>query len=104
TTVIKADKETIIQETSNRYKDIHELITKVKARTKSKDIKREADEAFLCEIPLTKEQESILVQHDLSEKAFNESIALRIHGKINISFLEKAINKVVERHESLRTK
>ncbi|MGL3758799.1 amino acid adenylation domain-containing protein [Bacillus velezensis] len=104
TTVIKADKETIIQETSNRYKDIHELITKVKARTKSKDIKREADETFLCEIPLTKEQESILVQHDLSEKAFNESIALRIHGKINISFLEKAINKVVERHESLRTK
>ena len=100
---LEVDKDITMEGTFSRYKDIHKLITKVKAQTKLDDVKRKANGKFLYEIPLTKEQESILVQNDLSETAFNETIALRITGKINGSILEKSINKVVARHESLRT-
>ncbi|MCP3741598.1 condensation domain-containing protein, partial [Rossellomorea sp. BNER] len=99
----EADKGTSMEDTSSRYKKIHKIITKVKASTKSADLNRDANGRFLYELPLTKEQESILVQNDLSGTAFNETIALRITGEINESILEKSINKVVERHESLRT-
>ncbi|MCT2347249.1 condensation domain-containing protein, partial [Niallia taxi] len=96
--------ETEVDEiTSSRYKDIQKLITKAKSQTILNDEKRRSDERFIYEMPLTKEQESILVQNDFSSSAFNEAVALSIQGNIDKELLEESINIVVERHESLRT-
>lgn len=57
------------------------------------------------ELTLTKEQENILAQCELSPDslAFNEAVAMRIKGEIDIRILEKCLNRVVKRHEALRT-
>jgi amino acid adenylation domain-containing protein len=35
--------------------------------------------------------------------AYNLPVAIRIHGKLNVAALERSLNNIVQRHESLRT-
>ncbi|WP_379138140.1 amino acid adenylation domain-containing protein [Paenibacillus sp. sgz500958] len=56
-------------------------------------------------LPLSYAQERLwfLQQMDSTGPAYNEPIAYRIRGDLNIQVLDKAIQEVVKRHESLRT-
>jgi glutamate-1-semialdehyde aminotransferase/acyl carrier protein len=56
--------------------------------------------------PMTESQKGLLVLARMSEEAssaYNESINVRIGGHLNVAAMRKAINKVVERHDALRT-
>ena len=58
------------------------------------------------EIPLSEAQQEIWIastMNDMASCAFNESSHLVLKGRLNIKALEKAFEKVIERHESLRT-
>lgn len=56
-------------------------------------------------IPLSFAQERLwfLEQLDPNQALYNELIALRLRGIIDIPALQKSINEIVSRHESLRT-
>lgn len=57
-------------------------------------------------IPLSDAQKEIWIASLMSDKAscaFNESSHLILKGKLNSEAIERAINKVFQRHESLRT-
>lgn len=57
-------------------------------------------------VPLTPEQEEIWLSVQLgglaANLAYNESIVLRIDGTIDVAALQRALNKLVDRHEALR--
>ncbi len=56
--------------------------------------------------PLSNAQKEIWVASQMSDTAscaFNESARLELKGKLDIPALEKAFDKVIQRHESLRT-
>jgi amino acid adenylation domain-containing protein len=55
--------------------------------------------------PLSKSQERlwILTQFEEASKAYNMPAAFKVSGNFNINAFEKALNMVVEKHESLRT-
>ncbi len=57
------------------------------------------------EYSLTKEQLNFLTQWELTggSSAFNEAIAIKVLGNLDIKLLEESLNKVVKRHEALRT-
>ncbi|MCY7283312.1 MAG: amino acid adenylation domain-containing protein [Cyanobacteria bacterium CAN_BIN43] len=58
-------------------------------------------------IPLTKAQQQLwfLAQlGDNSSAAYNESAILQLRGELNLAAIEHALQKVVDRHEALRTK
>ncbi|MEH2067460.1 MAG: MupA/Atu3671 family FMN-dependent luciferase-like monooxygenase [Nostoc sp.] len=57
-------------------------------------------------IPLTEAQKQLWVLAQTSEEAssaYNVSINLQLRGSLNLTVLHQAIEKIVERHESLRT-
>jgi len=56
-------------------------------------------------VDVTPEQEELIVTSAMSEahsRAFNESISIRLDGKLDRSALDTAVRAVVARHESLR--
>jgi glutamate-1-semialdehyde aminotransferase/acyl carrier protein len=56
--------------------------------------------------PMTESQKGLLVLARMSEQAssaYNESINVRLGGQLNVAAMRRAINKVVERHDALRT-
>ncbi|MBW4594267.1 MAG: amino acid adenylation domain-containing protein [Brasilonema angustatum HA4187-MV1] len=57
-------------------------------------------------VPLTEAQKQLWVLAQISEEAssaYNVSINLQLRGSLNLTVLHKAVQKVVERHEGLRT-
>ncbi|MDW7617333.1 amino acid adenylation domain-containing protein [Peribacillus simplex] len=100
---IAIDDKSIDQTISNKLENINKLINKVKNETEDINFISEIGGNHTYEFHLTKEQESILVQSEMSGTAFNESLALRVLGTLDLSALQRSIDKVVERHESLRT-
>jgi len=56
-------------------------------------------------IPLSFAQERLwfLEQLDPNQPLYNEPTALRLRGVLNIDALQKSLNEIVKRHESLRT-
>jgi len=57
------------------------------------------------EIPLTEEQTEIWLAAQIGDEAscaFNESITLRLRGRLNVDAFGKALEQVVGRHEALR--
>ncbi len=57
-------------------------------------------------IPLSFSQEQLWFFHQLTSEEFvyNEPCTIRFPGAINVDALEKALNKIIKRHESLRTR
>jgi amino acid adenylation domain-containing protein/non-ribosomal peptide synthase protein (TIGR01720 family) len=57
------------------------------------------------ELPLSFAQQRMwfLYQMDRQNPAYNEALALRLTGRLNIDILEQTINAIIQRHESLRT-
>src|SRR2546421_2282955 len=57
-------------------------------------------------VPLSPNQERMwfLDQLDPGDTAFHMYVAQRIHGPLDVAALESALNQVVARHESLRTR
>jgi amino acid adenylation domain-containing protein len=57
------------------------------------------------ELPLSFAQERMwfLSQLEPNNPFYNEPQALRFHGSLNIVALEKSLNKIIQRHEALRT-
>ena len=57
-------------------------------------------------IPLSFSQEQLWFLHQLTpeEPVYNEPCTIRLQGAINIDALEKALNEIIKRHESLRTR
>ncbi len=57
------------------------------------------------EFPLSFAQQRMwfLYQMDRQNPAYNEALALRLTGRLNIDILEQTINAIIQRHESLRT-
>jgi hypothetical protein len=55
--------------------------------------------------PLSFSQQQLffLDQLEFGSAAYNFSIAVRLKGMLNIAVLEKSINEIIRRHESLRT-
>lgn len=55
--------------------------------------------------PLSKNQESIWLAHELnpSQSAYFIDFAFKIQGNLNISVLKEALERVIQRHEILRT-
>lgn len=66
----------------------------------------EASRAGAQTAPMTESQKGLLVLARMSEQAssaYNESINVRLGGHLNVGAMRRAINKVVERHDALRT-
>jgi amino acid adenylation domain-containing protein/non-ribosomal peptide synthase protein (TIGR01720 family) len=57
------------------------------------------------DLPLSFAQQRMwfLYQMDRQNPAYNEALALRLTGNLNIKILEKSLNAIVSRHEILRT-
>jgi iturin family lipopeptide synthetase A len=58
-------------------------------------------------LPLTKAQQQLwfLVQlGDNSSAAYNESVILQLRGELKLTAMQQALQKVVDRHEALRTR
>ena len=59
------------------------------------------------EVPLTEAQKQLWILAQLGEDssvAYNESVTLQLRGSLNATAMGKAIQKLVDRHEALRTK
>ena len=56
-------------------------------------------------LPLSSSQERIYFIHKLAPEsaAYNIPVAIRLHGTLNQLALEESLNKLIQRHESLRT-
>jgi acyl transferase domain-containing protein/SAM-dependent methyltransferase len=57
-------------------------------------------------IPLTEAQKQLWVLAQMSEEgliAYNESVSLQLQGLLNLKVMHQAVQKVVHRHEALRT-
>ena len=56
-------------------------------------------------LPLSFAQEGLwfLSQLEPTNPFYNEAVALRLHGSLNVVALEKSLNKIIQRHEILRT-
>jgi amino acid adenylation domain-containing protein len=56
-------------------------------------------------LPLSFAQEGLwfLSQLEPNNPFYNEALALRLHGSLNVVALEKSLNKIIQRHEVLRT-
>ncbi|OUR88833.1 hypothetical protein A9Q81_23010 [Gammaproteobacteria bacterium 42_54_T18] len=56
-------------------------------------------------IPLSLTQQRLWILHQLEPEsvAYNMPIILKLAGSLNVQFFERALQEVVERHESLRT-
>ncbi|HEY9800051.1 MAG TPA: condensation domain-containing protein, partial [Leptolyngbyaceae cyanobacterium] len=56
-------------------------------------------------LPLSFAQEQMwfLSQLDPTNPSYNEPLPLRIHGAVNVAALEYSLNKIIQRHEVLRT-
>ncbi len=57
-------------------------------------------------IPISFSQEQLWFLHQLTpeESVYNEPCTIRLKGAINVDALEKALNEIIKRHESLRTR
>lgn len=56
-------------------------------------------------LPLSFAQEGLwfLSQLEPNNPFYDEALALRLHGSLNVVALEKSLNKIIQRHEALRT-
>lgn len=57
-------------------------------------------------VPLTEAQKQLWVLAQMSEEgsiAYNESVSLQLQGSLNLEAMHQAVQKVVNRHEALRT-
>ena len=56
-------------------------------------------------LPLSFAQERLWLLNQLEPDSpfYNEQTALKLHGKLNIVALEQSLNKIIDRHEALRT-
>src|SRR5579864_1640896 len=57
-------------------------------------------------VPASEQQKQIWALAQMGEEsscAYNQSIALTLHGRVQEDFLRRALRKVVDRHEALRT-
>ncbi len=57
-------------------------------------------------VPLTEAQKQLWVLAQMSEEgliAYNESVSLQLQGSLNLEVMHQALQKVVNRHEALRT-
>ncbi|HVZ39809.1 MAG TPA: condensation domain-containing protein [Candidatus Kapabacteria bacterium] len=61
--------------------------------------------AGMADAPLSHEQEGLwfLEQLDPGNVAYNEAIALRMHGPLDVPALERGLNTILGRHAGLRT-
>lgn len=57
------------------------------------------------DLPLSFAQQRMwfLYQMDQQNPAYNEALAIRLTGRLNIDILQQTINAIIQRHESLRT-
>ncbi|MBW4629689.1 MAG: amino acid adenylation domain-containing protein [Brasilonema octagenarum HA4186-MV1] len=57
------------------------------------------------ELPLSFAQQRMWFLHQLDKESpfYNESLQLRINGKLSVTALEQSINEIIRRHEALRT-
>jgi hypothetical protein len=58
-----------------------------------------------CEFPLSFAQQQLWFLDRLKPDnyVYNESVAVRLSGKLNLAVLEQSLNEIIRRHESLRT-
>ncbi|MBE8998846.1 amino acid adenylation domain-containing protein [Nostoc sp. LEGE 12447] len=56
-------------------------------------------------LPLSFAQERLWLLNQLEpdNPSYNEQAALKLHGKLNVVALEQSLNKIIHRHEALRT-
>nr|UBH04475.1 NosC [Desmonostoc muscorum CCALA 125] len=56
-------------------------------------------------LPLSFAQERLWLLNQLEpdNPSYNEQAALKLHGKLNVVALEQSLNKIIDRHEALRT-
>ncbi|MBD2441588.1 condensation domain-containing protein, partial [Nostoc sp. FACHB-110] len=94
----------IQQELKQRKTEILAFLKEAQAATQSTSIPLEPvarDE----ELPLSFAQQGMWFLHQLDKASpfYNESLQLRIVGKLSVSALEASINEIIRRHEALRT-
>lgn len=56
-------------------------------------------------LPLTDVQKQLWILAQLENEnsiAYNQSISVQMHGSLNLSAMQRAVYKVVDRHEALR--
>lgn len=72
---------------------------------KDQDGEEDADPAGDRSLPLTQSQQALWLATQMNEdasRAYNQSLAWRLSGKIDAAALKRAGQRVVERHEALR--
>lgn len=85
---------------------VRQLGTLVDGKSKqveTKIVKIEEQEEQLYPLSLAQERLWVLTKFDDASKAYHMPAAFRVNGKLDTIAFEKAIVKVIERHESLRT-
>ena len=85
----------------NPNNNVHDL-TKLAKEKKEQILSYRGDVNVYA--PLSSTQSLMYVQSELYKNtAYNEPLAFQINGKLDIAVLEKSLNEVVRRHETLRT-
>jgi len=62
-----------------------------------------ADDVFAAPVSFAQQRMWFLHQLEPESAAYNIQAAVRIQGELNVEALERSLNEVVRRHESLRT-
>ncbi|MFB2837774.1 amino acid adenylation domain-containing protein, partial [Floridanema evergladense] len=94
----KAELIPLLQQQNRSTTDSELTITKVDTHAL-----RESDNKKIVPLSFPQERIWFLSQLEPDNPFYNEQSALKLHGSLNIMALEQSINKIIDRHEILRT-
>ncbi|MDY7012705.1 MAG: condensation domain-containing protein, partial [Cyanobacteriota bacterium] len=87
----------------NNPPDINQLSDTEKRNLLAKLLQQKQQKPQLFPLSFAQQRLWFLNQLDPEDYAYNIPIAVRISGSLNMTVLEKSLNEIVRRHESLRT-
>src|SRR5436190_16000829 len=88
---------------NGQIKQINGLSVEEKRRLLAELLQRQALEPKRLPLSFAQERLWFLAELDPENPSYNVPVALRLTGKLDVAALEKSINAIVERHETLRT-
>jgi hypothetical protein len=89
---------------NGQIKQIEGLSLEEKRKLLAELVQQQASEPKRAPLSFAQERLWFLTQLEPENPAYNLPFALRLSGDLNVAALEKSINAIVARHETLRTK
>src|SRR5690242_18418956 len=85
-------------------KQINGLSVAEKKRLLADLLQRQQQQPQRAPLSFAQERLWFLAQLEPDDPSYNVPVALRLNGDLNVTALEKSLNAIVTRHETLRTK